>query len=189
MAKGMVEEELRTGGNEKSIGKVRLNKSISESERERIIQGAKDSMNSKKSEVEFIRAGLEDRMNNLGTTIPEGSGPAIITAGLTLKTLVGLEDLNTYMKFLIPIIIILLIYIIYVLNKMSLTGDWISHKQKQHLIISHNRFTDSCKVKFGIDGKQASGYVKNNKLYIFLDESKNNKPVHLKLKKNYTKIN
>ena len=72
---------------------------------------------------------------------------------------------------------------------MCLTGDWISHKQKQHLIISHNRFTDSCKVKFGIDGKQASGYVKNNKLYIFLDKSKNIKPVHLKLKKNYTKIN
>ena len=180
--------EETIGGNEENIGHININKTLSESEKNRIVKGAEERMEQKKNEVELITAGVEDRMNNLGTTIPEGAGPAILTAGITLKSLGGLEKLNPYAKLILPVLIVILLYVVYILNRITLTGNWISNNKLQHLIISHNRFTNLCTIKFGTNGIEVPGFVKDKKIFLYLDKTKGSKPTELKLTNNYTKV-
>ena len=72
---------------------------------------------------------------------------------------------------LIVILIIIIYYIIYIVNKDNFTGDWVYNNQI--IFISHNRFTNLCKVKFR-DNTEVSGYIKDNRIFIHSDKSKKN---------------
>ena len=86
----------------------------------------------------------------------------IIKGGLILGGL-GKVNLRILLIVLIVVLIIILYYIIYIMSKDHFAGIWIYDKQK--VLISHNRFTDLCKIKFR-DKTDMSGYVKNNRIFI-----------------------
>ena len=49
------------------------------------------------------------------------------------------------------------------MSKDHFAGIWIYDKQK--VFISHNRFTNLCKIKFK-DNIEMPGYIKNNRIFI-----------------------